>query len=424
MAVFVDSNAVGLNDGSNWANAYSTLVLGAAAVLANDTVAMADNHTETNGANTTYSFANGVDLITSTVTGASTITATQALNDQLITQLALADTITFNGTGLNLYGAQVSSSLSITCIGSIITEKCTFDANTGNNNQGNFNVSGNGSSWLSIDDVFDAGPSTNSNVTTFGYPARTILEMIRPAITSVRPVIFALSQGNSLNVDGGDLSGCTSSTLISNDVNSSFDITNTIINALTVTLASNVPSVGSSGIIEAVDSVSSVNRQYRSEALGELFSETSIILDSTNPASTITSNKIVTNSSAESFFRYVRYPIFRSWSDFSTSKAISIEFCQDGTTTSLTDDEIWVEIQYPDDTTAKYLVDTDRASDNQSGVNQATSLAAWAGLSGTNVKQKCSITTTQTGKAGPYQVFMCLAKPSTTIYVNPNDGII
>lgn len=421
--LFVNSNAVGLNDGSNWANAYATLLLAAAATASGDTIAMAENHTETNGANTTYAFASNVNLTCSTVTGVDTITATKALNDQLITQPVLNDSITFNGTNLYIYGIQTSSSLSTTLVGSIVTEQCTLGTNTGGNNQGNFSVSSNGSSWLSIDDTFDAGLSSSTNASTFGYGSRTVLRFIRPTVASIRPKIFPIPQGGFLSVDGGDLSQCTSTILVSNSVEASFSLTNILISTSITTLAENTPEIGSIGIIEGVDSVSSVNRQYRSQALGELFSDTGIVLDATNPSNLITSNKIVTNTSAKEFFKYARFPVAFGWADFSTAKTIDIEFCQDGAVTPLTDTEIWFEFQYPDGTTAKYLIDTDRAANNQSGTNHAISTAVWSGLSGTSVKQKGSVTSSLTGKAGTYQVFVCLAKPNTTVYVNPKANI-
>jgi len=421
--IFVDSNAVGSNDGTTWANAVATLVIADGTASAGDTIAIADNHTETNAANTTYAFADNVKLICSTVSGSTTITATTALNDQLITQVALDNTIIIKGVNLYIYGIHVSSSSSLSVDDSVTTENCKFTYNTGAVNAAAFNIIANNNSWTSINDEFISTANSSINAAAINIAQRTSCLMINPKITTTRARMFETGQGGGFTLVGGDASASTSTVLFENSNISSIVATGLVMPSTITDIALNDVAVGAVLTVEGCDNANTVNRQYRGLYQGELFSDTGIVLDSTNPASTVTSNKIVSNANAQEFFIPVRFSITKGWADFSTSKTINIEFCQDGTATDLTDAEIWIEVQYPDDTTSLYHQDSDRASDNQSAANQATSTASWTGLSGTNAKQKCLVTTTQTGKAGPYQVFVCLAKPSTTVYVNPKVDI-
>lgn len=98
----------------------------------------------------------------------------------------------------------------------------------------------------------------------------------------------------------------------------------------------------------------------------------------------------------------------------------TLEVVTDGVT--LTDADCWIEVQYPGtsgSTKSTFVADV-KASPLASAADQASSAAAWTttGLA-SPVKQKLSVTFTPQEK-GPVVAIVRLAKPSTTVYVDPD----
>lgn len=102
------------------------------------------------------------------------------------------------------------------------------------------------------------------------------------------------------------------------------------------------------------------------------------------------------------------------------SKTLTVEIAQDGTTTALNDDEIWLEVEYLGTSgTPLALFATDaKATFLTSAAAQTDSTEAWSGLGGSNKKQKLSVTFTPQ-EEGVYIARVCLAKASTTVFVDP-----
>lgn len=424
---FVNSNATGLNDGSNWVNAFTTFTSGVSALVSTDRIILADVHSESIGASTTYTFPGSNIVITSTVTGVSTITSTRAAVFQI--KITLGN-LSINGPVL-FFGSYLVAEDNIRLNNARMIEN-SLDIGDPSGSAASITGIGTADSFeLIYCDINVISTLTATSIIMISN--RQSARIIGGTISSNRitltdnHVAFQLTSTSSIKAEGIDLSGFQQKflTRFPNGLfNGICNLTRMRINTVTTDLILGyTPSYGEFVVIDAVDDANTVNRQFKENFEGSFVSETSIVLDATNPDGVMVSNKIVTNTKAEEFFSPLRFSIINGWADFATAKTIVVEFVQDGTTTALTDAEIWIEIQYPDDTTSIYHVEDDRAINNQTTANQTSSSASWTGLSGTNVKQKCSVTTTNTGKQGPYQVFLCLAKTSTTVYVNPKSDI-
>ena len=102
------------------------------------------------------------------------------------------------------------------------------------------------------------------------------------------------------------------------------------------------------------------------------------------------------------------------------SKTLTVEIAQDGTTTALNDDEVWLEVEYLGTSgfSLALFADDAKADVLATATAQANSSETWSGLSGTNKKQSISVTLTPQ-EEGVYIVRVCLAKASTTVYVCP-----
>jgi hypothetical protein len=108
------------------------------------------------------------------------------------------------------------------------------------------------------------------------------------------------------------------------------------------------------------------------------------------------------------------------WSDTTTgSVTASIEIALDSAGTALNDDEIWMELEYLGTSGVPQGVHiNDRKTEIlAAGSAQTTSSVTWNNMT-TPTKQKLSITFNPV-KKGYYTCKVCLAKASTTVYVNP-----
>lgn len=129
--------------------------------------------------------------------------------------------------------------------------------------------------------------------------------------------------------------------------------------------------------------------------------------------------KMVSNAHCcERFNAFISTEIF-GWTVSTSSTTFTIEGIWDSET-NIQDDEIWMELLYPlNNTDPRCGVVMDRVSPVGTAADQATSTATWTttGLTNPN-KFKLSVTVTP-GKAGPIAARVYLAKPSTTVYIDP-----
>lgn len=131
--------------------------------------------------------------------------------------------------------------------------------------------------------------------------------------------------------------------------------------------------------------------------------------------------KMASSANAEYPAIVLRSPeIFVPNTTTGASKTLTVEIAQDGTTTALNDDEIWLEVEYlgTSGTPLALFADDAKADVLASATAQANSSETWSGLSGTNKKQSLSVTITPQ-EEGVYICRVCLAKASTTVYVDP-----
>lgn len=112
-------------------------------------------------------------------------------------------------------------------------------------------------------------------------------------------------------------------------------------------------------------------------------------------------------------------PPIHGWTSSTTSKTFTIEGIWDSAT-NIQDDEIWMELEYPaDNSSGLGAVARDKCVILGTPADQATSAETWTTTGLTNANEfKLSVTVTP-GKAGPITARVYLAKPSTTVYIDP-----
>ena len=225
-------------------------------------------------------------------------------------------------------------------------------------------------------------------------------------------------------VRGMDLSGITDTIVSVVDVTQcAFDIANCEL-VSGVVLVSGSPSGGFSHDQVRIDNCSiannNVERAYAND-YGVASSDLSIYR--TAGASDGTTNyslEVISDANCTELLIPFRVELVSHVVDTATAKTVTVEIAQDGTSTALQDDEIWIEVHHQDDLTTTTHIETNRAADIfATPVNQTSSSEGWTGLGGTNVKQKLEVTTSLTGKSGMMTVYLVISKPSTTVYIDP-----
>ena len=109
---------------------------------------------------------------------------------------------------------------------------------------------------------------------------------------------------------------------------------------------------------------------------------------------------------------------------FAASRTYTVHIAQDHASVqpdALDDDEIWLEVVYPDDASALSNIKTDKiATPTTTPAAQTASTETWAGLDTTTRLQKLEVQIDAAdGKNGPVEIWVCLAKESKTVYVCP-----
>lgn len=179
-----------------------------------------------------------------------------------------------------------------------------------------------------------------------------------------------------------------------------------------------------------LDSCSSVNGIYLFEHYhleGQIEDETSIYLDATYNGTNNYSVKMTTNTYVEEFFLPLRFKLCEVYVS-STGKVLTVELITTDAVAAvdLYDDDFWIEVEYPDSTVAAFgrILSTRMADplDTPAALDASTKGAGdWTGeLADTNYyKVDADFTTVANEAAGVYTIWACLARPSTTVYIDP-----
>ena len=143
----------------------------------------------------------------------------------------------------------------------------------------------------------------------------------------------------------------------------------------------------------------------------------------------------ISTTRAKDFFYPLKIKLADVWvTGLDLGKTFTVHIVHDSAT-NLQDDEVWIEVVYPDNTTSKGLVYTDRVGTTTTLIrgnpfgtpaDQPASTEVWTGTAGfvNENKQKLEVTVPSTGdlqgKEGVVSVYICLATSTAkTIYACP-----
>lgn len=254
-----------------------------------------------------------------------------------------------------------------------------------------------------------------------------------------------LWRGGTLSFNGGDVTtlfgfGSRASILQVEDVDLSalnvtdfvLDITDTATVQSALFKRCKVPVFTSGGIVTGAPttdgfeakfySVSSADVIYQFKEVftnGVIDADNVVYLNATYDGTNGYSAHIVSNANVLEWARPLKFKLAEIFS--AANPTITVEFTNDGTTYQ--NDELWIEIEYPD-ATIRAFGKINRTSRPltilTTPANVTTSSVSWTGTGSfsAEVKQKITVTISG-GGAGIHKISVCLAKPNDNIYADP-----
>lgn len=442
MTKYVDSNAAGANDGSSWANAWTSIasVSGAAA---GETIYVAHNHNQTPAGSLTAAFpgtATSPNLVLCVNTG------TGVLANTAVVAPTGAGTLTVTGF-IYCYGIKwTAASTGGAVSGDIVLG--SDDVQKFSNCE--FKLGGtNGGRFISIGNNAD-GPLGRAffDVCGFGFSEDT--QVIR-AIAGIIEMNGCYAISGTTTPDQGVFTA-TLSTTGSNVVVNGFDFTNWSSGLPLLATASGMlfgnytfnnckmPAgwpTGNGGLCRNdlsgtaggraemynCDNADTTTKLEVEDQTGSIFSDTSIY-QSANDGTASFSWRMVSSARALYPLRVLYTPSIFSKritdAQAGIAQTITVEIARDGSATPYQNDEVWLEVQYLGNNgfpLGSFVSDAP-ATVETAPANQESSAVSWTGLGGTNNKMKLSVTfTPQT--AGVAICRVCVGVASSTVYVNP-----
>lgn len=165
---------------------------------------------------------------------------------------------------------------------------------------------------------------------------------------------------------------------------------------------------------------------------GQIVQDTGIYLDATYDGTNGYSAKMVSNANAEEYHRPLKFELCELWVS-ATGKVLTVELITTDASAAvaLNNDDFWIEVEYPDSTTKALsnILSTRMANPQATPAALASSSKGagdWTGeLTSTNYyKVDLDFTGVADEAVGVYKITAFLARPSTTVYIDPKIAVV
>lgn len=434
--VYVDSNAVGAGTGADWANAYTTLDAACTAKAAGDVFWVAHNHAQTQasaltitspGTETTpckimcVSSAGSVPPVAADLATTATITTTGAFGITISGTISECYGITFKcGTGasaanLTVNGAASKTQRYLNCgfqlITTAATSRITMATSTAATIWENCTVQfGSTSQGMNTSNIFK-WLNTPSAVTGATLPTTLLLANTSGVQTWFEGVdLSALGSGKTLWSSSTSRPNCI---LVFKDCKL----------GSSVTVTGNETGVVYGNMVDLIrcDSGDTNYRTERYRFAGTQTTETTIVRtggasDGTTPIAW----KFVTTANSNFGFPFESFPI-TVWNEtVGSSVTVTLQGIWGGGAVP-TNDQIWFDLEYLG--TSGYPLASKATSGPATSLTTGSNYAAGSGTwGGSTTKFAMSATFTPQEK-GPFTIYVKVAKPSDTFYIDPKPVI-
>jgi hypothetical protein len=429
------------DDGSNtspyetWAKAATTFLTAVNAASPGDDIIIGADHTEDPGASVVYAFSNTQAspnrVISSTVGAGSTIVYNKADNIQInltgIFEIQIYYHVHFYGVSI-LTGGTIRTHISYS---RVTYEDCRIELAKNGNALWHLGASGGLYVGFKNTDIIFSGAS---GANQFIRSGNDIFEWRGGTLTHTEASPVALfDQSNFLSetlISGVDLSDITSAIFDLNDLaEQRAKVHHCLLNSSVAITTGTINNRSTQILVSGCDDTTG-NNLYRldyTDFWGSTVHDDAIYRnDGASDGTTNISWKMVSTANAREFSEPTKSSDIIARVDSTGEKTFTVHVNWDDAT-DLDDDEIWLEIEFLE---ASADTDSAFADDRMADITatpaaQATSTEAWTGTGGfTNEnKQQLDVTVT-VNRVGPVIARVCLAKPSTTVYVDPKLEIV
>jgi len=414
---YVDSNATGLNSGTSWTDAWTNL---SSSIIASsgDTVLVASDHNEVTDS-ATYRYATGSIQAPVCITSVNKATGAYT-KGAAVRQSNAAGDIILDGNA-KFSGLELTAPRNFTFAQNETTKcfDCDFIRTSNANASFGFGSNNSESAVYFESCLFDSSVTPSTRLFGFSRDFQSINFRNCSFVTNNETTfhIFGNFTSGTINFFDCDLSQVPA---ISGDyraaytlnatrcsIPSAWSLMATALSPFQINLFdcdSGTITAGSYGVRQrsTYGSVDRVNTHYRSSGA--------------NDGTTDYSLKLTTDSTARENAAWVRsIPIVKTVE--SGSNTITVYVASNAT---LNDDDFWIEVSSPSEessATARGKFRSTQALPNATPSALSTDSSSWTG-SGVGTVQKVDVAINPT-ISGTVAVAFCLAKPSTTVYVDP-----
>lgn len=437
---YLRNSASGSATGADWANAYTTLVAAFAGMSAGGRLFVADDHAESQTTSMTLTSpgtaaspcivicvnTHTVEPPTGVATSATITTATNATVPISFAGFVVYYGITFNcGSGSSGSGSTITATPTTPFW--LKFDACALKLLT----TGSSSVIAFGNASTSVDDGSVELVNTTLTFAATGQSLHSRCPFTWRHTTSavngtVPTTLIIPGAGNaaSMNLIGIDLSAIgTGKNILSLSIASPLEVNLEgckLGSGVSITTGSILGQGGTSVRVTNSDSSDTNYRYYKQNYSGIISHNTATYRSGgASDGTTNVSRKMESSANAKNFCPLVMDDGV-IWNETLTSQTLTVYVITDNVT--LKNSEAWVEVSYlgtsgfpllssVDDAVFTYLLETD--------ADQDTDTSTWttSGIT-TPVKQKLSVTFAAAEK-GPIYYRVCLAKASTTMYVDP-----
>lgn len=427
------SSAAGTADGSSWANAYTTMTAAIAGMGASDTLYVADDHSESTAGAVTLTFPGyGAQFICARRVGGSVPPVSADLRTTAVVATTGANTVSLAGAGyvrgITFSAGTAASGANINITpNAIVFDACGFKLNnTSTSSRINMGASGTAGFVKMANPIFTFGSTGQAAAPTDGVYEITGLSLAGSATTSL---FLSGSRSFVLTVRDSDLSSLGSGKTIMQINIASPCICNfercKVGAAVTLAGTPNAPGMYFNFINCDSGATGYLNSRYQYQ--GTLNTETTVIVTTAAPTGlgasdgvTQFSHKIVTSANSNAPLPFESFPLFEYFSGV-TGVAISQTFELMTDNVVLTNADAWVDLEYLGSAASPLgsIASSGIADPLAAGANLTVSATPWTttGL-GTPKPQKIAVNFTPQLK-GLYRAVLKVAKPSTTLWLNP-----
>jgi hypothetical protein len=432
MAVYyVYSGAGGSNNGSNWANAFTTLTTAFVTEAAGDTLYVAHDHAESTAAAVTLTSSG----LSTNPTKVVCVNRGGAVPPVSADRRATAQVATTGANSIDLrghthYDGIIFSAGNGTSVASITI--ATANSIWQRLDNCSLRLTGSGaSSTITVGGANVAGCYVELNNTTMSFAnvgqtvvsyARLIWRNTPSALLGTIPTLVlatGATRGGSIECIGVDFSAAGSGkTIVANSNSQGAACTFTDCKLDAAVTKSSAPQVAGNAIVDFVRSGASGNYAvYRNRHNGLLIEETTIVrTGGATDGTTTIAWKIVTTTDA-SYSLPFECPPIAIWNDVTGSPVTAtVEGIWGGGAVPL-DSDAWVDVEYLGDASSPQgsFVNDGTPDLLATAANQASSSATWGG---STTKFKLNVTFTPQQKGWVYA--RCkIGKASSTVYLDP-----